>query len=513
MLQERKKSWQFAEPRTVQEIVALQARHAPERIALVENGRRCSYGELQRAIEITAEWLAQSGVRARDRVMLVCENSIAAVALYFACTSLGAWPVIANARLSAREIDEIHEHCGSRLVVFTTGCSLRAREHANRCGAEPVSRLSGVVAATAVSKQAEQDPFESNGQSEVAAVIYTTGTTGRPKGVMLTHGNLLFVARATADARRLSPQDRVYATLPMSHSLGLTGVLLGSLLSGAEVHLSARFDPERIFAALRAGGISVMIGTPSMYALLTEHAKRSGLLPIAAPALRLISSAGAPLDAATKAEAEAAFGQTLHNGYGISECGPSIALTALESPRNDCSVGRLLPGVEARLVADAGESDVGVGELWVRSPGVMRGYHKAPEETRQVIDEAGWFRTGDLARMEEGHLFIVGRAKEMIIRFGFNVYPAEIEGVLNRNPKVLRSAVVGRAQSGTEDIIAFVQLTPGADATAAELDAHAAPLLAPYKRPNEIVLVGEMPMSANGKIRKAELVALCSGPR
>jgi long-chain acyl-CoA synthetase len=506
MLQERTKAWESAGPRTVQEIVALQSRHAPGRIALVEDARRCSYGELQNTLEITAEWLAQSGVRARDRVMLVCENSITAVALYFACTSLGAWPVIANARLSSREIDEIHEHSDSRLIVFTTACSLRAREHAKRYGAEAVPVLSEVVAAAAVNEQAERDTFEDDGQSDVAAIIYTTGTTGRPKGVVLTHGNLLFVARATAEARRLSPQDRVCATLPISHSLGLTGVLLGSLLSGAEIHLFSRFDPARIFAGLAASGLSVMIGTPSMYGLLAEHAKRNRLLPIAAPALRLISSAGAPLDAATKTEAEAAFGQTLHNGYGISECGPSIALTSLDSPRNDCSVGRLLPGVEARLVNDAGENHAGVGELWVR-------YHKAPEETRQVIDDAGWFRTGDLARMEDGHLFIVGRAKEMIIRFGFNVYPAEIEAVLNGHPKVLRSAVVGRAQSGTEDIIAFVQLTPGALATAAELDAHAASRLASYKRPSAIVLVGEMPMSANGKIRKAELLALCSGPR
>ncbi|HEY1637928.1 MAG TPA: AMP-binding protein [Rhizomicrobium sp.] len=513
MLQERMKSWESAEPRAVQEIVAWQSRHSPERIALVEDGRRCSYRELQRTIEATEKWLAQSGVRARDRVMLICENSIAAVALYFACTSLGAWPVIVNARLSPREIDEIYAHCGSRLVVFTTACSLRAREHAKRYEAQAVSRLSEAVAATAVSEQAEQDSFEDDEQSEVAAVIYTTGTTGRPKGVMLSHGNLLFVARVTADARRLSSQDRVYATLPISHSLGLTGVLLGALLSGAKIQLSPRFDPARIFVALRAGDVSVMIGTPSMYAMLVEHARRNGLLPIAAPALRLISSAGAPLDAATKAEAEAAFRLTLHNGYGISECGPSIALTSIESPRSDCSVGRLLPDVEARLVSDAGESGVDVGELWVRSPGVMKGYYRAPEETHQVIDHASWFRTGDLARLEDGHLFIVGRAKEMIVRFGFNVYPAEIEAVLNGHPKVLRSAVVGRAQSGTEEIVAFVQLTPGADATAAELDAHAAARLAPYKRPNEIVLVGEMPMSANGKIRKAELLALCSRGR
>jgi acyl-CoA synthetase (AMP-forming)/AMP-acid ligase II len=303
----------------------------------------------------------------------------------------------------------------------------------------------------------------------------------------------------------------VYAILPISHTLGLTGVLLGSLLSGAQVHISSRFDPARVLAALETESISVLIGTPSMYALLIEQARRKSRVPVAAPALRLISSAGAPLDEATKADVEAAFGQTLHNGYGISECGPSLLLTSLDCPRTDCSVGRLLPGVEARLLKDGLVCAPNeVGELWVRSPGVMKSYYKAPEETRQVIDDEGWFRTGDLARLEDDHLFIVGRAKEMIVRFGFNVYPAEIEAVLNGHPHVLCSAVLGRARRGTEEIIAFVQPAPDTHITAAELGDYAAAQLASYKRPSEIVLVSQMPMAPNGKILKTELRTMCS---
>jgi acyl-CoA synthetase (AMP-forming)/AMP-acid ligase II len=163
-------------------------------------------------------------------------------------------------------------------------------------------------------------------------------------------------------------------------------------------------------------------------------------------------------------------------------------------------VGRLLPGIEAKL---KGGNDI--GELYVRSPGIMKGYYRAPEETHAIIDDAGWFRTGDLARIVDGHLFIVGRAKEMIIRYGFNVYPAEVEAVLNAHPSVLRSAVIGRAHEGTEDIIAFVELAAGAKATVAGLADHAASHLAPYKRPTEIVVVSEMPMAASGKILKAML--------
>ena len=249
-----------------------------------------------------AKSLTHSGVRPRDRVMLVCENSFAAVALYFACTSVGAWPVIVNARLSDREVDEIAAHCEPRLELFAVAGSARAKAHAERRCATVVSDLAGLgaVAVGSLDETAEPEPAEDEPQSDVAAVIYTTGTTGRPKGVMLTHGNLLFVARATAEARRLSAADRVYATLPISHTLGLTGVLLGSLLAGAEVHLTSRFDPARALASLKSGGITAMIGTPSMYAMLVEYAKRNRLAPIAAPALRLISSAGAPLDARDK---------------------------------------------------------------------------------------------------------------------------------------------------------------------------------------------------------------------
>lgn len=496
-------------PARVEEIVAFQAAQTPDRVALVQEDARITYAELQTAIVATGEWLKRSGAQPGDRAMLVCENSFAAVALYFACAAAGAWPVLVNARLSDREIDGIAAHCEPRLILFTLDSSPRAKAHAARLGATvapDIARL-GAIAVSVRSESAEPEPHDGDVSSDVAAIIYTTGTTGQPKGVMLTHANLLYVARATAEARRLTPADRVYATLPISHSLGLSGVLLGSLLSGAEVTFTARFDPTRVLAKLRSGGITAMIGTPSMYALLVEYAKRNGLAPIAAPALRLISSAGAPLDGATKSETEAAFGQTLHNGYGISECGPSISLTSLDALRNDCSVGRLLPGIEVKL---EGGSDI--GELWVRSPGVMKGYYRAAEETRAVIDADGWFRTGDLARIEHGHLFIVGRAKEMIIRYGFNVYPAEVEAVLNAHPAVLRSAVMGRTREGTEEILAFVELAKGAKAAVTDLADHAAAHLAAYKRPAEIVFVSEMPTAANGKILKAVLAETCISP-
>ncbi|HEY3636525.1 MAG TPA: AMP-binding protein, partial [Rhizomicrobium sp.] len=246
-----------------------------------------------------------------------------------------------------------------------------------------------------------------------------------------------------------------------------------------------------------------------------EYAGRKQTGWAEAPSLRLISTAGAPLDSATKAATEDLFQQTLHNGYGITECSPTVTLTSLDRPRLDCSVGEPLAGLETRLVTPSGDDAVPgeIGELWVRGPGVMQGYYRAPAETAEVITPDGWFRTGDLARRDDGNVFIVGRCKEMIIRFGFNVYPAEIEGVLNAHPAVARSAVISSTRDGSEDLIACVELRPGASCSAGELAAHAAANLAAYKHPSELVIVEALPLSPAGKILKPALANLLADRR
>jgi len=472
----------------VSDIVAHWAARTPDAIALKEPARSWSFTELNALIGDTASRLKARGVRAGDRAMIVCENCSGAVAIYFACTAIGAWPIVVNAKLTEREIEGICTHSEARMVLRVNG----------------KSDLAQCIASADVDADCVPEPREERDEQNVAALIYTSGSTGEPKGVMLSHANLMFVAAATAQARAFTASDCVQAVLPMSHILGLTGVLLGSLYAGASVHLVQRFDPAASMKSLADDGLSVIIGTPSMYAMLAEYATRKGVTPIPAPRLRLISSAGAPLDMATKTAAETAFAMPLHNGYGMTECGPTISLTPLDAPRKDCGIGRLLPGIEARI---AGE---GAGELFVKSPGVMKGYYKAPEETAAVRDADGWLRTGDLARYDDGSWFIEGRAKEMIIRFGFNVYPAEIEGVLNAHPSVARAAVIGRAKDGSEDILAFIHAAEGAAPDVAELSVYAAARLAPYKRPSEIRLISQMPMSAAGKILKAELAAMAA---
>ena len=324
----------------------------------------------------------------------------------------------------------------------------------------------GPVGIGPLNEEVDPEQIDPDSANRVAALIYTSGTTGLPKGVMLTHRNLLFLADGSAKIRALAPEDRFYGVLPMSHAVGLSVVLLGTLLSGATLYLSPRFDPVAALATLERDRLTVMLGAPAMFSLLVEYAKLKGLRSLRFPELRIIASASAPLYAPLKSAVESLFGMVLHNGYGVTECSPTIAQTRIEAPRDDISVGPVFPGVEIKLVQrdDNPVADEEVGELRVRGPNVMKGYYRSPEETAAAIDAEGWFNTRDLARLEGDNLFIVGRTKELIVHFGFNVYPAEIEAVLNTHPDVVRSAVIGRSVDGAEgdeEVVAFVQLSPG----------------------------------------------------
>ena len=301
-----------------------------------------------------------------------------------------------------------------------------------------------------VDETVSPEPVETDPARQCAALIYTTGTTGAPKGVMLSHRNVLFIAAMSSTLRRVTPEDVVYAVLPITHIYGLASVCLGSLYAGATLRLAPRFAPDAVRRALAEENVSIFQGVPAMHAKLVEQVQTSGT-PWRAPALRFAYSGGSPLDAALKARVEGLYKVPLHNGYGMTESSPTISQTMLDAPRDDCSAGDPIPGIELRFVALDGV-DVApgeVGELWVRGPNVMLGYYRNEAQTRATVTEDGWLRTGDLARQaEDGALYIVGRSKELIIRSGFNVYPAEVENVLNSHPDVLQSAVIGRAGRG-----------------------------------------------------------------
>jgi len=499
-------------PQRISDIVTPWAVRSPNHPALVESSGAWTYRQLADQVSQTRNWLLQLGVRPGDRVLIVCENCRAFVALLLAVAALDAWPVLVNARLSTSEVDQIRDHSGARLALYTTAVSPQATQHAKRHGAVVEDRPGlGHIAVGPLKRDAAPEPLDPDPAGRVAALIYTSGTTGVPKGVMLSHGNVLYVAAVSARIRSLTPQDRLYAVLPMSHAVGLSVVLLGALFSGSTLYLAKRFDPVAVLASLEKDRLSIVLGSPSMFSLLLEYLEMKGITSLHFPALRIISSSGAPLQPALKAAIEKVFGLVLYNGYGVTECSPNIAQIPVESPRSDTSVGRILPGMEARLVGSDGKPVPGgeVGELWVRGPNIMKGYYRAPGETAAAINLEGWFNTHDLARFENGYLFIVGRTRELIVHFGLNVYPAEVEAVLNTHPEVVRSAVIGRPAPGVnggEEVVAFVQPAPRSSLNSADLAEHAARHLAPYKRPSEILLVSSMPLTPTGKVKKDELL-------
>ena len=494
-------------PGRIHEVMDRHVVATPDRPALVDDGTMLTYRALDRSVRLVAETLRALGIRAGDRMMIVSENSIPLACLLLAASRLDAWAIVVNPRLSPREVDQIRDHSGARRAFFTADVSQEAAAHATRFGApvQDVGPLHG-IGVSALREETSTEPVEVDGAKQVAVLIYTSGTTGTPKGVMLTHRNLLFSAKGTAALRNMTADDVQYCVLPISHIVGIS-LLTMTLMVGATVRLVAKYEPAALVKAMAEEGITILNGVPATYQRLLEYQRNAGLPKFDRGALRLIAVAGAPLDLELKSRVEQELGLPLLNGYGITECSPGISGVRPDNPRADHAVGTILPGLEAKLVGRDGKAvaNGGVGELHVRGPNVMRGYYRAPDLTAKAIDPDGWFNTGDLARFEGDYLYIVGRTKEMIIRSGFNVYPAEIEAVLSTHDAVLQCAVVGREADGNEEVVAFVQLIKGSKATAQDLMAHVAPQLTSYKRPSEIILRDALPATSTGKILKHKL--------
>lgn len=501
----------YLAPRRIHDAFRPWAETHPHHIALIDESSTISYGELGGVVEAVAEKLREAGVRGGDRVLMVAENSVALAVCILAASRLDAWTATVNARLSAREIANFLAHSGARRAIYFGTVSRQARTHGEEHGAQTVHWPGvGEILLGPLNEQAKPEPVEHDGAKQVAALVYTSGTTGSPKAVMLTHANLLFVGANSCMLRHIVPTDVIYGVLPLSHVYGLSSLLVAAMTGGAALRLVARYQPADLAHSLREQGVTVVHGAPAMYAKLIEWSETSGT-PLRAPHLRVAQSGGAPLTMPLKQSFEKTFGLPLQNGYGMTESAPSICQTRMETPRADCSVGLPIPGIEVSLHG-ADKDPNGIGELWARGPNVMKGYYRAPELTAQTVTEEGWLRTGDLARMDpDGAMHIVGRSKELIIRSGFNVYPVEVEQVLNAYPNVVQSAVVGRAVEGNEEVVAFIEPTQGASIDLDALRAYLKANLSPYKIPSEIVVLDHLPAAATGKVLKKELQQRAAG--
>ena len=492
-------------PSRIHHLMAPWVATQPAAPALRDAFAALSYRELQDASIAAEGHLKSLDVRPGDRVMVVGENCVALGVLVLAASRLDAWIVVANARLSEREIDLFVEHSRPRRVLFTTHVSPEAACHAERHRAARHDWPGfGEIPVSALNEATEPEPCSADPREQVGCLLYTSGTSGSPKGVMLTHTNMMFTANSAARMRGMRPGDISYGVLPMAHIVGLTAQFMGNLCAGSALVLAPRFTPAETARMLREEGITIFTGVPAMMAKMLDWSRETGT-PLEAPHLRLMTVAGSPMTPALKQEAEQVFGIALDNGYGLTECAPTIAQTRLGERRSDCAVGQPIPGVDVRIVG-AGGTDVNrgeVGELWVRTPGLMKGYYRSPELTAQVIDADGWFNTGDMVHMEpDGALTIVGRTKELIIRSGLNIYPVEVEQAINAHPEVIQSAVVGRTVDHNEDVVAFVERSAGSSLDEASLRVHLRAQLAPYKIPSEIRFLATLPAAPTGKLLK-----------
>ena len=494
----------------VDEIVA---RGRGEHPALVlDDGSALSYQDLSARIGATAREFTAAGLGRGERVVLVGENSADMVVALFAAIRAGGWAVPLNARMAAAEIDAICSHCQPRLVYCASGSSPEATAHAerHRPGAAPATLPHGWLQVCSGDGIAA-DGSDADAQ-QVALMIYTSGSTGLPKGVMLTHANLDFVTRASMQQEVLLPDDVIFHALPISHSFGLVSALLCGLRAGATLRLVGRFSASALADAILSGEITAVQGVPAMYARLHEWCGQHGR-KLTPNRLRMIYIGGSLIDATRKAQTEALLGLRLHHGYGLTESAPAATRTFGHAPPRDVTAGWPIPGIEVEVQDESGRAlPAGErGEVCIRGPNVMKGYFRDPVQTRAAIDERGWLHTGDIGVFgPDGDLSIAGRSKEMIIRGGFNVYPAEIERAIAEFPGVAQCAVVGRSVAGDEEVVAYLEPVAGLPVDTSALKAFLRERLAPYKVPSAIVTLAQLPATSTGKLLKADLKAMAN---
>ncbi len=495
-------------PRRIHLILEEGAGRAASRIAFTdENGLDWSYRQVIDTVEAVAAEMRRLGIRPGDRVMIVCENSIAAIVLMYATSRLDAWAVMTNARLSQHELGLIETDCRPRRVFYTQAVSTEAEAHARSADADTeVFTGIGELKLGKLIESSASEPIHDDPAQQVAVLIYTTGTTGRPKGVMLSHRNLTFVACRGKRTETILSDDVGLCLMPISHSYGLT-TMQGMLFAGGRLKIMPRFSLTRAIDAVKDGDLTIFTAVPALLTRVVAHVEQTGIT-LTPNRLRYVYTGSAPLDLSLRRSVERIFGVVLHNGYGLSETSPTISRTQYEKGTDEINIGPPIPGIRIKIVGPDGQEvpDGSPGELLVQGPNVMLGYYGQQELTDAAIDRDGYLRTGDIvSRNDRGELVIQGRSKELIIRSGFNVYPIEVEAVLNAHPSVLNSAVVGRAVEGNEEIVAFVEFVPGASTEVAELLTYLDTQLARYKKPQRIVALAQLPVAPNGKIRKHDL--------
>ncbi|OLF09041.1 long-chain-fatty-acid--CoA ligase [Actinophytocola xinjiangensis] len=502
------------------------ARAVPDRTAVVFGDLRLPYSLVDSVANQVANLLVARGIGRGDKVALLCPNVPYFPFVYFGILKAGATVVPLNVLLQPREIEYHLTDSDSKALFCFEGTAELPMGERGRAGfdaaagceqfvvlpADPLATGSehGEVFWAALGGMSSEFETVRTGADDTAAILYTSGTTGQPKGAELTHANMLINALVSDEMFPADPAgDVALGVLPLFHSFGQTSVMNVCLRRRGTLVLLPRFEPGEALDLMRRENVTMFAGVPTMYwAMLSTIHSEGAEVPTT---LRLAVSGAASCPVEVLKDFESTFGIPILEGYGLSETSPAVCFNQLSRPTKPGTIGFPLWGVRMRLVDDDGNpiEGEGPGEIAVRGHNVMKGYYGRPEETAEVLRD-GWFRTGDIAtRDEDGYYAIIDRTKDMIIRGGFNVYPRELEEVLMTHPAVSLVAVVGVPHdSHGEEVKAYV--IPAGPVTADELVAWCKENMAAYKYPRIVELRDTLPMTATGKILKRELRT--SGP-
>ncbi len=497
---------------------------SPDAVAVRQGGTTLTYAQLDAASAAFAGRLRLLGVEPGDRVALVAPNVTAFPVAYYAILRLGAVVVPMNPLLKAGEVAYTWSDCGARVAVVFALFAETAQAASGTTGTQVV--VVGPDDLGAPDGPLDPGALEivERAAGDTAVILYTSGTTGRPKGAELSCANLRTNTLTCVETLfHNGPDDVLFGGLPLFHSFGQTCALNASVAGGSCLTLLPKFDPQQALDVVARDGVTVFLGVPTMYMALLAAAERDPSAGAKAATVRFGVSGGSSLPVEVLRGVETTLGMRVLEGYGLSETSPVASFNHPDRPSKPGSVGVAIRGVELALgrppqeedgsdgsdpgtvdLLDAGDPDA-IGEILVRGENVMLGYWANPEATTEAV-RGGWFHTGDLARRDaDGFYFIVDRVKDLIIRNGFNVYPREVEEVLYAHPAVAEAAVVGVPDPlRGEEVGALVQLRDGAEVTAEELRDFVAERIAAFKYPR-VIRFGPVPKGPTGKILKREI--------
>lgn len=499
--------------------LSLTALEHPDKTAFIFNDDKTSYQKLNAAVNMFASQLERLGYKKGDHIALIVGNTPHYVIGLYGALRLGAVVIPINPLYTPNELTYILKNGDVKAVITLDVMMPKIQQimdelphvqHYFVC-------QTGEAGAAKVSTEDKVESFEQIvragnpmfqgpelDEDNLALILYTSGTTGKPKGAMLTHRNIYCNAKDVADYLQINGEDRVIAALPMFHVFCLTVALNAPLMNGGTVLIMPKFSPQEVFRLAREYESTVFAGVPTMYNYLLQSKKGT---KDDFSFIRLCISGGSSMPVALLKNFEQEFDVMISEGYGLSEASPVTTFNPLDRPRKPGSIGTSIVRVENKIVDEFGEElPVGeVGELIVRGPNVMKGYYKMPEDTAVTIKD-GWLYTGDMARVDdEGYFYIVDRKKDLIIVGGYNVYPREVEEVLFSHPQVAEAAVIGKPDPNSgEAVYAFV--VPKNDAlTKEELLDFCKSHLASYKIPSSLDFLEELPKNTTGKILRGSL--------